>query len=273
MTAGPEGRIGQAFANARAERRPALVIYLCAGDPSLDATFRFVRAAFEAGADVIELGMPFSEPSADGPVLQRASERALRGGATLRGVLALAERLRTAGENGPLLLFGYANPIVRMGEDAFLSAAAAAGVDGLLVVDVPVDEARELSASARRRGIDWIPLVAPTTPGARVDEIADVASAFLYFVSVTGVTGAAQVDFAEASRMAVTARARTAVPVAVGFGVRTEADARALAEGGVDGVVVGSAVTAAIEAAGSVDEAERAVRELVSALRRGLERR
>lgn len=272
MTAGPGGRIWRALQNAAKEGRPALIAYLCAGDPSLAATARLVRAAFAAGADVVELGMPFSDPTADGPVIQRASERALRGGATLRGVLGLVRELRAVGEDGALVLFGYANPIVRMGEDVFLGAAAEAGVDGLLVVDVPVDEAGSIAARAKERGLDWIPLVAPTTPGPRIDSIADLASAFVYFISVTGVTGAAQVDFAEVAARAARVRARTAVRVAVGFGVRTEDDARALARGGVDGVVVGSALVAAVEASPTVEAAEQAVRDRIAALRRGLAR-
>lgn len=259
-------RLAQAFARAEREQRAALVVYLCAGDPDLAATPRLIRAAAEAGADVVEVGMPFSDPTADGPVIQRASERALAAGTTLQGVLgAIREARKTT--DVAVLLFGYYNPILSLGEARAASEAAEAGVDGFLVVDLPPEEAGSLAAELRQRGMDFVPLVAPTTPDARVDEIARVAGAFLYYVSLTGVTGAAT-DLRAAAKRARIVRERTGKPVAVGFGVKTPDDVRALARE-VDAVVVGSAVCLAIESAANADAAVAAVSALVASLRAG----
>jgi tryptophan synthase alpha chain len=264
MWAGAGGRLQRAFARAAAEKRAALVIYLCAGDPDLRTTERLVLAAAEAGADVIEVGMPFSDPTADGPVIQRASERALRSGTTLAHVLETVAAVRAKSEVG-IVLFGYYNPLLAFGEAEVALAAKRAGVDGMLVVDLPPEEADPLLHALSHNGLDFVPLIAPTTPDARVDRIAKTAGSFLYYVSLTGVTGA-KADLERAGKRASEVRARTGLPVAVGFGVKTVADARAAAVH-ADGVVVGSAICSAIEQAGSPDEAVAAVSELVRSLR------
>ena len=257
-------RLADAFARARDERRAALVIYLCAGDPDLDTTVRLVGAAADAGADVIEVGVPFSDPTADGPVIQRASERALASGTTLRGVLDAVRRVREAHEV-PVVLFGYYNPLLAFGEADAVAAASDAGVDGMLVVDLPPEEAGTLVDALRARTMDFVPLVAPTTTDARMASIADVADGFLYYVSLTGVTGAAT-DLRAAAAKARALREKTGKPVALGFGIKTAADVRAVAAD-VDGAVVGSAVCTAIEEADGPDDAVAAVRALVTALR------
>ncbi len=266
-------RIQRAFAHAASEGRPALIAYLCAGDPSLEATEALMLKMAEAGADVIEVGVPFSDPTADGPVIQRASERALKAGTTLRGVLEMVGRVRTRAPSLPLVLFGYANPILGMGEEVFLDAMVAHGVDGLLAVDLPFDEAVSLREGAARRSIDWIPLIAPNTPPQRMVRIGEAASSFVYFISVAGVTGAASVDFEGAARRAKEVSLAIGKPVAVGFGVRTEADARALAKGGVDGVVVGSALVKEVEDSWNLADAEERVGALLASLLSGLRSR
>jgi tryptophan synthase alpha chain len=258
------GRLDAAFARARAERRAALVIYLCAGDPDLPTSAKLMQAVAEAGADVIEVGMPFSDPTADGPVIQRASERALRAGTTLSGTLDAVRALRAHSEVG-IVLFGYYNPLLAFGEARVAAAARAAGVDGLLVVDLPPEEAGSLLDALAAQQLDFIPLVAPTTPDARVDRIAKTARSFLYYVSLTGVTGA-EADLAQASLRAQQVRERTGLPVALGFGVKSPADVRAAAAH-ADGVVVGSAVCSAIEGAGTPDQAIARVSALVRELR------
>ncbi|HJL16214.1 MAG TPA: tryptophan synthase subunit alpha [Sandaracinaceae bacterium LLY-WYZ-13_1] len=257
-------RIAQAFARARADDRAALVIYLCAGDPSLALTPRLVEAAAEAGADVIEVGTPFSDPTADGPTIQRASERALAAGASLRGVLeAIREARRRT--DVPIVLFGYYNPILRYGEARLARDAQAAGVDGLLVVDLPPESGASLLGPLREHGLDFVPLVAPTSPPARVEAAAEVAGSFLYYVSMTGVTGTAGADLEAAARRASTIADDLGRPVAVGFGVRTPDDVATVAAS-ADGVVVGSAVVRAIHAADDDDAAVEAIRALVASL-------
>lgn len=257
-------RLKAAFERAEREKRAALVVYLCAGDPDLATTERLVLAAIEAGADVIELGVPFSDPTADGPVIQRASERALAKGTTLAQALEVAAKIRATSEAG-LVLFGYYNPILALGEARFAAEAKRCGVDGVLVVDLPPEEAGSLLAPLEAQGIDFIPLVAPTTPDARIDRIARTARSFLYYVSLTGVTGA-EADLDKAGVRATALKARTGKPVALGFGIKTPAQAKKAALK-ADGVVVGSAVCSAIEAAKSPDDAVRAVRSLVLELR------
>lgn len=257
-------RIAKAFDRAAAEKRAALVIYVCAGDPDIATTERLVLAAIEAGADVIELGMPFSDPTADGPVIQRASERALKSGTTLSQVLDLTARIRAKSDAG-IVIFGYYNPILAYGEARFAAEARRAGFDGLLVVDLPPEEGGTLLPLLEQNQVDFVPLVAPTTPDARVDRIARTARSFIYYVSLTGVTGA-QADLAAAGERAAAIKARTGKHVAIGFGVKTAAQAK-LAASKADGVVVGSAICALIESAESADAAVAAVRALVSELR------
>jgi tryptophan synthase alpha chain len=263
-------RLQAAFSRANAEGRTALITYFCAGDPDPDTTLRAVLAAAESGADVIELGMPFSDPTADGPAVQRASERALARGMTLKKTLELARRVR-AESAVPLVLFGYYNPILAYGEEALCRDAAAAGIDGLLVVDLPPEECAVVRVPASKAGLSFVPLVAPTSVDARVDLAASVADTFIYYVSLTGVTGAGNADFDAAAKRAQAIRARTGKAVGVGFGVTCAADVQKLAPY-ADGVIVGSALVRAMEEAKGSDQAVQAVRALVKELASGTRR-
>jgi tryptophan synthase alpha chain len=264
------GRLHDALARAKSENRTALIAYFCAGDPDPDTTVRVVLAAAESGADIVELGMPFSDPTADGPAIQRASERALAAGMTLKKTLEVARRVRKE-SSIPLVLFGYYNPILAYGEEALCKDAAAAGVDGLLVVDLPPEESAVLLEPAAKAGLSFVPLLAPTSVDARIDLAASVADAFIYYVSLTGVTGAGTADFDAAARRAQEIRKRTGKPVGVGFGVTRGADVQKLAAH-ADGVIVGSALVRVIEEAKSSDDAVRAVRGLIAELASGTKR-
>jgi tryptophan synthase alpha chain len=264
------GRIADAFEKARNENRAALVIYLCAGDPDLSATVDLVVAAAEAGADVIELGVPFSDPTADGPAIQRAAERSLRAGTTLRKVLDTVRTIR-ARSDVPILLFGYYNPILAYGERQLVEDAAACGADGFLVVNLPPEESEGLRGPALERGLDFVPLLAPTSNRERIRQAAEAATSFIYYVSITGVTGSKAADLASASERAGALQQEVNKPVAIGFGVKTRQDVATVAPH-VDGVVVGSAVVSTIEDAPSQSEAVASVRSLVSELAKGLSR-
>jgi tryptophan synthase alpha chain len=263
-------RLNEAFERGKRENRAVLVAYFCAGDPDADTTVEAVIAAAQAGADVIELGMPFSDPAADGVAIQRASERALAGGMTLTKALDVARRIR-AQSSVPIVLFGYYNPIYAYGEQKLCADAKTAGIDGLLVVDLPPEECESLRKPARAQGLAFVPLVAPTSSDARVALAADVADSFIYYVSLTGVTGAASADFVDAADRARAVRERTQKPVAVGFGVSSGKDVKALARH-ADGVVVGSALVRAIENAPDRAAKVAAVRLLVTELASGLPR-
>jgi tryptophan synthase alpha chain len=262
------GRIADAFANARNEKRAALVIYLCAGDPDLDATGDLVVAAAEAGADVIELGVPFSDPTADGPAIQRAAERSLRAGTTVRKVLDTVRVIRGR-TDVPILLFGYYNPVLAYGEQKLVDDAAESGADGFLIVDLPPEESATLREPAIAKGLDFVPLIAPTSDPARIEQAGVAATSFIYYVSMTGVTGSKAADLVNASKRAGVLQRELGRPFALGFGVKTADDVRMVAPN-VDGVVVGSAVVQVIEEASSSDAAVAAVRSLVSDLARGL---
>ena len=263
------GRISDAMVKAGGEDRAALIIYLCAGDPSLEATAALIRAAAEGGADIVEIGMPFSDPTADGPAIQQASERALKAGASLAGLLDVVRTVRAEGCDVPLLLFGYYNPILAMGEEALCERAAKAGIDGLLVVDLPMEEAEPLRDAASAKGLDWVPLVAPTSGMERAERIALTATGFVYYVSMTGVTGSKASDLEAAASRAAELQRETHKPVAVGFGIREAADASVVAAK-ASGVVVGSAVVRTIEREGA--NAPAAVRDQVAALAAGCKR-
>jgi len=262
------GRIADAFENARNENRAALVIYLCAGDPNLAATADLVVAAAEAGADVIELGVPFSDPTADGPAIQRAAERSLRAGTTVGKVLDTVRVIRGR-TDVPILLFGYYNPVLAYGEQKLVDDAAESGADGFLIVDLPPEESAALREPAIAKGLDFVPLIAPTSDPARIEQAGVAATSFIYYVSMTGVTGSKAADLVNASKRAGVLQRELGRPVALGFGVKTADDVRMVAPN-VDGVVVGSAVVQVIEEASSGDEAVAAVRSLVSDLARGL---
>jgi tryptophan synthase alpha chain len=227
-------------------RKPALVVYVTCGDPDLATTRAVVLAAIEAGADVIELGVPFSDPVADGPVIQRASERALKHGTCLAQVLTLAAEVRQHAQSTGLVVFSYLNPILRMGMEKFCLVARHAGVDGVLVTDLPVEEAAEYLAAMKTNDLAPVFLAAPTSPDARLKAIAAAARGFVYAVSRTGVTGARQQLAADAQKLVRRLRRLTKLPVAVGFGIST---AEQFAEVGkfADAVVVGSAIVETIE--------------------------
>jgi tryptophan synthase alpha chain len=262
--AAPSHRIAQAYAAARAEHRAALVGYLTAFDPDRARSLALLRAALRAGVDVLELGVPFSDPTADGPVVQNAMLRARAAGATLRGVLELATELRT-GTSAPIILFSYANPLLQLG-DRLGPSLRAAGIDGVLVVDLPAEHAAELREPLLAEGIAWVGLVAPTTPPARLPAAVGAATGFVYAVTLRGVTGAAlDAERQELADQLRAIRSHTALPIAAGFGVREPAQAAALARH-ADGVVVGSAL---VEAAGRGEDALVAT---ISALKAALVR-
>ena len=243
-------RLGACFERARAEKRKALVLYLTAHDPDGATSLRLLLAAAEAGADVIEIGVPWSDPSADGVVIQAAMHRALAAGGGLRRTLELCQAVREKYPRVGLVLFGYANPIVVMGAEIFALRAADAGADAVLCVDYPPDEDKELTQALTRRGLDFIPLLAPTSTPARIAVAAAVASGFIYYVSLTGITGTRLLNVAEPRAQVAAIRAATGgkVPVVVGFGIKTPADAREVAQF-ADGVVVGSAAVQLVEKA------------------------
>jgi len=256
-------RITPTFAALRARGEAAFVPYFTAGDPDLATTRELVLAAVDLGADLIELGVPFSDPMADGPVLQRAAARALAGGVTLHHVLGLVADLRRE-ISVPVVLFGYYNPLFRYGVDAIARDAAAAGADGFICVDLPFEEAADLRAAAGRAGMDLIALLAPTTPPARIRTIAGRASGFLYFVSVLGVTGARDTLPPELPGLVSRVRDATDLPIGVGFGVQ-RAEQAAWIAGFADAVVVGSAIGRVIEEDGR--RASGRVAELIGSLR------
>jgi tryptophan synthase alpha chain len=264
------GRIRQALDRAAASRRAALVVYLTAGDPSPAETPDIVEAAYRAGADIVELGVPFSDPSADGVVIQEAMQRALAAGGGLGSALASVAALRGRGCEAPIVLFGYYNPIFVHGVERFAVAAAAAGVDAVLTVDVPVDELDELRLPLAARGVDVVPLVAPTTGPERMARVRALAPPFVYYISITGITGAAFRGAAGGADRVAAVREATGSPVAVGFGIKTADDAAAVARY-ADAVVVGSAVVQRIAQAGP-GAAAAAVAELVGELREALGR-
>ncbi len=250
-------RIDATFAQLRAAGRTALIPYVTTGDPSPAATRPIMDALVAAGADVIELGVPFSDPMADGPVIQRASQRALAQGVALSDVLAIVRDFRTANLTTPVVLMGYANPIEAMGTTMFAERAQAAGVDGVLVVDYPPEEATEFAALMDRHGIAPVFLIAPTTPEARIAQVAQLARGYIYYVSLKGVTGAGHLDTAEVARKLTEIRRRVTLPVGVGFGIRDAASAQAIARH-ADAIVIGSRIIEEIEAGAPADAASRA---------------
>ena len=271
----PAGRIAQCFRALSAAGEMGLIAYITAGDPSLAATEKIVLAAAEAGADVIELGVPFSDPVADGPTIQRASDRALRSGTTLAGVIELVRSIRTHSQI-PLVLFSYFNPILQMGLEKFAAAAAAAGADGVLATDLTPEEAVEYRATLQAHGLDTIFLAAPTSTDARLALIGAASSGFLYVISRTGVTGAREALPPELPALIRRARRFISLPIAVGFGISLPTHVTVL--GGIaDAAVVGSALMAEVEKAASPDDAAAAVAErirvLKSAARTGVSRR
>jgi tryptophan synthase alpha chain len=238
-------RLDLRFQRVAAERRAALLTFIMAGDPDFETSSAILAALPPAGADIVELGMPFSDPIADGPAIQGAGRRALVANQTLSATLGMAKRFRAEDPDTPLILMGYYNPIYVYGVEAFLRDAKASGVDGLIVVDCPPEEDDEICLPARRAGLAFVRLVAPTTSEDRLPAIFDNAGGFVYFVSITGVTGAAAPDVKQVAEAVARLKRRTDLPVAVGFGVKNAESARAIAET-ADGVVVGSSIVEAI---------------------------
>lgn len=239
------GRLGEKFASLRAKNEKALIVYLTAGDPSLDVTKEIILGLERTGVDIIEIGIPFSDPTADGPVIQAASQRALKTGTTLEGVLKMVADIRKMSQI-PIVLFGYFNPIFTYGAEMFALNAQKAGVDGILVVDLPPEEAGELRIHTDAAGLDFISLVAPTTGRDRLKKILKGAAGFLYYISITGVTGTAAPKIDNITSDIAKIRKMTKMPIAVGFGISSAAQAKeigALA----DGIVIGSAVVKLID--------------------------
>src|SRR6202023_1159078 len=256
-------RIDQKFAALKAEGRAALVTFITAGDPGPETSLAILQALPAAGADVIELGMPFTDPMADGPAIQLSSQRALKSGQTLRKTLDMVRAFRRANNDVPIVLMGYYNPIYIYGVDRFLRDAKDAGVDGLIVVDLPPEEDEELCLPALRAGVSFIRLATPTTDDKRLPAVLANASGFVYYVSITGITGSASADTAKVGEAVARIKRHTKLPVCVGFGIRTPDTARAIAER-ADGAVVGTALVDALR--GSLDPDGRATAKTVDAV-------
>ena len=265
-------RIDARFAKLRGEGRKALIPFITAGDPSLEALVPVMHAAVEAGADAIELGMPFSDPMADGPVIQRSSERALARGAGPDFVFDSVRAFRERDADTPVVLMGYLNPVEIRGPERYARQAAEAGVDGVLLVDLPPEEADEFRSAFEAEGIALVLLVSPTTGPARLARLCALASGYLYYVSFAGVTGdSARLDAGAAGERLRAIRREAGVPVVVGFGIRDAASARAMSVD-ADGVVVGSALVSAMEDATGAGAAAAAARAFLAPLRAALDR-
>ena len=265
----PVNRIDATFAKLRAAGRTALIPYVTAGDPSPAVTPSLLHALVRAGADVLELGVPFSDPMADGPVVQRASERALAQGVGLADVLAMVAAFRQRDATTPIVLMGYVNPIEAMGAEEFAVRANEAGVDGVIVVDYPPEEAREFAALVVARGLAPIFLLSPTTPIARMSLVAALARGYVYYVSLKGVTGAGHLDTGEVAARLAEIRRHVSLPVGVGFGIRDAASAQAIAAH-ADAVVIGSRVVQEIEGGPPAQAAAR-VGAWLATIRRALD--
>lgn len=262
-------RIQQAFERLNGEGRKALIPFITAGDPDAALTLPLMHTLVEAGADVIELGVPFSDPMADGPTIQRASERALAKGMTLRKVLALVVEFRKTDSKTPVVLMGYANPIEAMGLEKFSAAAAQAGVDGVLVVDYPPEEAETFGRVMKANGMDPIFLIAPTSSAERIGQVAKIASGYVYYVSLAGVTGSGALNVDAVAEKLPAIREKTGLPVGVGFGIRDAATAARIAAF-ADAVVVGSRIIEEIEKS-TAEGACANVKALVADIRRGVD--
>jgi tryptophan synthase alpha chain len=256
-------RIDARFNALRAEGRAALITFVMAGDPDLATSLEILKALPAAGADIIEVGMPFTDPMADGPAIQAAGLRALRAGTSLRKTLRLVSDFRAVDQETPIVLMGYYNPIYVFGVPAFLAAAKAAGVDGLIVVDLPPEEDAELCLPARAAGLDFIRLATPTTNDKRLPKVLENTAGFVYYVSLTGITGAALADYSGVAEQVARIKRATRLPIAVGFGVKNAQSAETIAEA-ADGVVVGTALVQALQ--GTLDAENRAGPQTVQAV-------
>jgi tryptophan synthase alpha chain len=262
-------RIKGRFESLALGRRKALIPYITAGDPHPSLTVALMRALVEAGADILELGVPFSDPMADGPVIQRAGERALKHGVGLSSVLQFVQEFRKEDASTPIVLMGYANPVEAMGAERFIASARSAGVDGVIVVDYPPEECEQFAAAAKQAGIDPIFLLAPTSTEKRIAQVARAGSGYLYYVSLRGVTGAANLDFSEVSARIPAIRAATRLPIGVGFGIRDADSARRVAQA-ADAVVIGSRIIEEIEA-GRPEQAVARVKAFLKPVRQALD--
>lgn len=265
----PMNRIDQTFQTLAAANRKAFVAFLTAGDPGFDTSLQILKTACAAGVDILELGVPFSDPTCDGPVIQMASERALKSGMSLSESIRLAAELRKTVQT-PIVLFSYYNPLFKYGLDRVAKEAHAAGVDGLLVVDLPPEEAGPLTAAIQGMNIHLIRLAAPTTRPERIRMLADGAGGFLYLISRTGVTGTGGLDYADIARTAAAVKAVCPHPVCIGFGISTGADAKALAPL-ADGLVVGSALVRIIEQFPSAPDLPARVAAKIREIRTGMD--
>ncbi|MET3107829.1 tryptophan synthase alpha chain [Oxalobacteraceae bacterium GrIS 2.11] len=243
-------RIQTKFHELAQQGRKGLIPFITAGDPDLGTTVRLMHALVKGGADIIELGVPFSDPMADGPVIQRASERALKHGVGLLDVLQCVRQFRQLDQQTPVVLMGYANPIERMGIEHFVVESASAGVDGVLVVDYPPEESVAFAASMKQHGLDVIFLLAPTSTDQRIMQVAGIANGYVYYVSLKGVTGNSAIDLTDVNRMLAKIKQHVKVPIAVGFGIRDGATAKLIASVS-DAVVIGSRIIQEIETHGS----------------------
>lgn len=240
-------RIETTFEKLKAQRKKALIPYIMAGDPDLETTESLVREIARSGADILELGVPFSDPIADGPTIQMASERALKSGTTLRKVMALVKRLRKEGLSIPIIIMTYYNIIYQYGIDKFPADAVSSGIDGVIIPDLPPEEASEFTGYSKSAGLDTIFLLAPTSNEDRVKKVVSSAGGFVYYVSMTGITGAKLKNLSEVKAKIQAIRRHTGLPVAVGFGISNEAEAKRIS-GWADGVIVGSALVKIIAA-------------------------
>lgn len=269
-------RLEGVLSQLKANQRKALVSYVVAGDPSPEGTVELLHQLVAAGADVLEVGVPFSDPMSEGVVIQQGHERALANGMTLRGVLQIVAEFREQDQSTPIVMMGYANPIERFGYERFAAAGAEAGVDGLITVDLPPEEVERLEAALREHELDNIFLISPTTPEDRIRTIVDRASGFIYYVAVKGVTGSGQLNVTEVADRVSLIRSMTALPIAVGFGIKDADSARAVA-GVADAVVVGSALIDQMVRAGSADSSldeiqiHQAAVKLLQSIREGVD--
>ena len=262
-------RIEAKFASLQVAKRKALIPYVTAGFPVPATTVPMLHALVEAGCDILEIGVPFSDPMADGPAIQRSSEAALKHGVGLVDVLGMVREFRATDASTPIVLMGYANPIEAMGVDRFVAEAAKAGVDGVIVVDYPPEECVEFAALCAKNGIDQIFLLAPTSTDARIKAVAKMGRGYLYYVSLKGVTGAGHIDVSQVAAQLPKIRAVSKLPIGVGFGIRDATSAKAIAAV-ADAVVIGSRIIEEIEAAGAADAAAR-VGALVRPIRAALD--
>ncbi|MEM7540185.1 MAG: tryptophan synthase subunit alpha [Pseudomonadota bacterium] len=265
-------RIDARFENLRAASKPALITFITAGDPAIEATVPYMHALVKGGADIIELGVPFSDPMADGPVIQRASERALEHGTSLSDVIDAVKAFRETDNDTPVVLMGYQNPIERMGAEKFAAVAESTGVDGVLIVDLPPEEAEEMGEILSRHHLNQIYLIAPTSSKDRLQAICSRGSGFVYYVSVKGVTGGRQIDTSSLRESIDETRALTKVPIGVGFGIRTPSAAAQVAEV-ADAVIIGSAIVERLEQAASVAAATDDLTAYIAEFRHAIDER